>query len=655
VKIVNCLVYKLFHERDKFGRTALHISASNGSFDVLNTMLEVLGEIDREYNNDHVDKILSLKDEESGYTALHRAALSCDLRMLLILLSHGMEGKVHPMKLLEDKCNVFVNSLDNDGKKAADLLGEIVSSDLKKCRNEMTFFDGKKSKKSKCRSTSFNELIMTSSDDDVDDVDDVDDSINVEKEDREYECEVLTFGDADKCALGVIGKSCRPRRVKHFSVSGDESAVHIAALTYHTLVVTKNRDLYAFGLGKSGRLGTGDEQHKAIPTRVSLSGRKVFQVAAATNHSLCCTFDGDVFAWGSNRFKQLGVELKQQREIVCSPRRVERLRRRFVIQVGAGDRHSVALSHCGEVYSWGDNRAGQLGKCSQSPDRVESLKHLKGIAISASELSSLVLCHDKEKFSEVQNSVYTFGHGNVKPVKICFGKVNPVRIACAKYHNAIITSEGEVYTWGLHSDPLGTKKCETNITAPQLVTGMLSINGGGHAVAVAASESHTAVLCDKGNLYTWGAANFDKILGHEGRRYQPLPRRVPGVYRAVQLALAKEHTVLLVATYKPSIPLFDKESTLQLLCERQLALKVDIFNVLWALQVAQRLYSQYLIEFCKSFLRRNIDAVLAYSKKEDLYLFLQEETQVENHFLQDYLDGYFYHFTSHLSLKQIFM
>ena len=45
-----------------------------------------------------------------------------------------------------------------------------------------------------------------------------------------------------------------------------------------------------------------------------------------------------------------------------SPRRVEDLRGSFVLSVAAGDRHTVALTDAGEVYCWGDNRSGQLGR-----------------------------------------------------------------------------------------------------------------------------------------------------------------------------------------------------------------------------------------------------------------------------------------------------
>jgi hypothetical protein len=55
--------------------------------------------------------------------------------------------------------------------------------------------------------------------------------------------------------------------------------------------VTRGGRLFAFGLGKGGRLGSGDENHRPLPTRIlgPLSKRIVASIAAAENHSLCTT------------------------------------------------------------------------------------------------------------------------------------------------------------------------------------------------------------------------------------------------------------------------------------------------------------------------------------------------------------------------------
>jgi alpha-tubulin suppressor-like RCC1 family protein len=238
------------------------------------------------------------------------------------------------------------------------------------------------------------------------------------------------------------------------------------------------------------------------------------------------------------------------------------------------------------------------------------------VAISAAEQSTLVLTNPIKGITHV-NSVYSWGHGNYVPIRVHFdfnnssqraGKflssrmkrvINPVAIACAKYHNAAITSEGHVYSWGLHAESLG--RCNANkqqrdvtsgrsTSSPQLVTGMLPENSGGIAVAISASDQHTAVVTECGGLFTWGTSYGNNILGHKGVKWQPSPKRVPGVHRAVSVAVAKEHTALLIGSSFPRIPKppRDKCCSLDLLAARKVAQHVDLFNVIPILIMAER-------------------------------------------------------------------
>eukprot|EP00985_Skeletonema_marinoi_P016888 scaffold9171_cov100-Skeletonema_marinoi.AAC.1 len=408
----------------------------------------------------------------------------------------------------------------------------------------------------------------------------------------------------------------------------DSPAVACAASTHHTLVATRSGQLYSFGLGKGGRLGLGDESHRPLPTRIlgPLSKRIVASIAAAENHSLCSTSDGAVFAWGSNGFGQLGIHSSrgnaQQNppaDSRLSPRRVEgKLKQSFVVGVACGERHSVALTRLGEVYCWGDNKKGQLGVInvsetqSNGPQRVEGLWSVhprrRAIAISAAAHSTLVLTMpptisagaERELASLPVNTIYGWGHGNHSPLRVVFPTgnsfagssnaysrmicINPTAIACAKYHNVAITKDGQVYTWGLHSDSLGVpqqasfskQKSRSNsvggpsnssiISSPVLVTGVLG------AVAVSASESHTAIVTSEGYLFTWGESSGHKAI--------------------------------------------------------ELSRNVDLFNVIPLALVAHRFNCRPLINFCDEFMRHNLDGVLAVGMKNDFDAFLSSRAIV---------------------------
>jgi inhibitor of Bruton tyrosine kinase len=218
------------------------------------------------------------------------------------------------------------------------------------------------------------------------------------------------------------------------------------------------------------------------------------------------------------------------------------------------------------------------------------------------------------------NSIYEWGHGNHVPIKVHLDNarakesngarddtnkrmelsskaervVNPVAIASGKYHNAAITSDGLVYTWGLHAESLGrntnslTKQQQRRNSSPQLLSGLFTEHGGGAAVAIAASDQRTAVVCDNGALFTWGTTDGKDVLGHEGVRWQQLPRQVPGVHRAVNVAVAKEHTVLLIGASFPAIPKQEGVLSLDLVAARSAARHVDLFNVIPISIMAER-------------------------------------------------------------------
>lgn len=65
---------------------------------------------------------------------------------------------------------------------------------------------------------------------------------------------------------------------------------------------------------------------------------------------------------------------------------------------------------------------------------------------------------------------------------------------------------------------------------PQLVAAMLPENCGGNAVYISASDQHSCVVTDTGDLYTWGASGEDGgALGLGQKRWQPFAKRVPSL------------------------------------------------------------------------------------------------------------------------------
>ena len=294
-------------------------------------------------------------------------------------------------------------------------------------------------------------------------------------------------------------------------------------------------------------------------------------------------------------------------------------------------------------------------------------------------------------------------HASAYARSIC---IDPTAIACAKYHNVAITADGAVYTWGLQRDCLGIEKSPADVgphakqidsdwatevrrprsnsngglgpkaspsssavSSPQLVVGLLPENGGGKAVAISASESHTVVVTSDGHLFTWGTSIENNVLGHKGVKWLQCPRKVKRIHRAVNVAAAKEHTVLLMATSFPPMPAaapvcrdlstcdgddryHQQPLSLQECAAIEISRNVDLFNVLPIALVSRRLNCRPLMSFCDEFIRKNLDGVLAVGNKNDFTAFISSIRSAlvggirSNFELDGSFHPFFYHFAN---------
>ena len=84
----------------------------------------------------------------------------------------------------------------------------------------------------------------------------------------------------------------------------------------------------------------------------------VLDVALGPEHAVLLTRDGHVYTWGIGSSGKLGHGgLWDETE----PRLVETLAKRRSIVIACGEQHTIAITDNGSLWTWGDNRFGQLG------------------------------------------------------------------------------------------------------------------------------------------------------------------------------------------------------------------------------------------------------------------------------------------------------
>jgi len=133
------------------------------------------------------------------------------------------------------------------------------------------------------------------------------------------------------------------------------NVAYVSAGVVHTMAITVDGSLWGWGSNESGQLGdgTGGEWGEYSPLPVKIMD-DVVTVSAGGHHTMAIRADGSLWAWGSNRFGQLGDLTSEMR---TAPVKVMD----NVAAVSAGQEHTMAIKSDGTLWAWGSNRFGNLG------------------------------------------------------------------------------------------------------------------------------------------------------------------------------------------------------------------------------------------------------------------------------------------------------
>ena len=149
--------------------------------------------------------------------------------------------------------------------------------------------------------------------------------------------------------------------------------LQVAAGAAHTVCVTEDGLVFAFGGNGFGQLGVGGTENRLLPTllRGELENKPVLQVAAGGAHTMFVTADGLVFACGFNGMGVLGVG---DTEGSLVPTLVTgQLQGKTVVYASAGDNHTLCITADGSLFAWGENTLGPLGVGDTEDRQVPTL------------------------------------------------------------------------------------------------------------------------------------------------------------------------------------------------------------------------------------------------------------------------------------------
>ncbi|XP_048855817.1 probable E3 ubiquitin-protein ligase HERC6 [Brienomyrus brachyistius] len=281
------------------------------------------------------------------------------------------------------------------------------------------------------------------------------------------------------CGRNSSGQLGRRRGTNNVPVALDrpESAVGVACGQEHCLALCKSGEVLAWGRGSEGQLGTGrfDKQLKPRIIRLTVSPSMptpVIQVACGKYHSLVLTKEGEMFSWGRNGYGQLGLGRAISTQAV--PSRVLSLIGVPVIQVCAGGEYSFAISLSGEIYCCGANNVGQLGLNRVDENgrftvcAVPALRALSVCDVSCGEAHSVVLTKDGDVFTFGEGTHGQLGHNStnneLRPRKVEGLEGGAKQIACGSHHTLVLMASGHLLAFGNGpAGQLGTGRTENQL------------------------------------------------------------------------------------------------------------------------------------------------------------------------------------------------
>ena len=315
------------------------------------------------------------------------------------------------------------------------------------------------------------------------------------------------------------------------NVTAPAPFVKLAAGFNHTLAINAAGMVWAWGDNSYGQLGNGSKTMQTTPVLVRMSDGTplsgVIDIKAGQGHSVALKNDGTVWAWGWNKYGQLGngtaidslypVQVKQNSLSPLTD----------VTAIAAGDNHTLVVKSDGTVWGWGYDYYGQIGDGTSGsstgikyPVQVKTgTTFLTGItAISGGVNFSLALKNDHTVWSWGYNTDGRLGDGTTtnrnKAVQVAFNRdeggtsFDPqgsiIAIAVGKYSMAL-TDHGNVWEWG------DNQLTPTGIVLFVQSGGLIHWGPLSGINMIAAGINHSLALATFGYIYTWGNNDFGQL------------------------------------------------------------------------------------------------------------------------------------------------
>jgi alpha-tubulin suppressor-like RCC1 family protein len=322
-------------------------------------------------------------------------------------------------------------------------------------------------------------------------------------------------------------------------------AASISAGYHHTLCLDQLGNVWSWGTGGFGQLGLGQDITTVPEPRLikSLQGADVVAISAGAEHSLALTRAGELFSFGRGAKGRLGhgmggriADIHDEHDEFL-PRQVRSLLSTPIQHINAGFNHSAVIAEDGALYVFGSNEYKNLGidpgkmQMSSVPQRVPGLSHAS--AVSCGGLHTLALKYyglggDSGglvvAWGANQNGVLGLGEAKdqnpLDPTPVT-GDLVVQSVSAGWKHSGAITAGGEVLTWGWGGS---------------VGTAMVAMERGGGGGQLGVGDQNDR----------WAPSVVERLADSEGGEIERRRGSGGVKWRGVEVCCGLNHTALLV-------------------------------------------------------------------------------------------------------------
>jgi len=281
---------------------------------------------------------------------------------------------------------------------------------------------------------------------------------------------------------------------KHFD---HEKIIQICAGDAHSILLTRNGNVYSCEYGEDGELEHSDKSNKSVPQKMDcnyFNNEPIKYISAGALFSFALTKNNSLYAWGNNYYGQLslGNDKNQSTPTLANS---DAYNNEKIIKIECGYGHVLLLTKklngSTHIYSCGLNKHGQLG-----------LGHND----------------DKNTFQLIDST--HFGNQKIKDIKVG-----------ADFSFALVeeneSSETKIYSWGLNCHGMLSLGDEENRNTPHEID---SLNFNGEKIVIIGNGSYHSLVITKAKgsnktkVYAWGDNEEGQLgLGHFDDISKPTP------------------------------------------------------------------------------------------------------------------------------------